>query len=229
MMRALAFLVLFVAASAAAQVRPSPSDGDRRIQSVRYDPDQVVTLEVTSGTQLSVALLSGERIETIAVGDSNGWQLSTSKRGDYLFIKNLGTGSTTNATVVTDTRTYSFELLASYGNEIAYLVRFQGDAPLQAIAVRSAPTPNYQYRISGAMALRPSRLMVDGVRTIIEWAPDRALPAIFRIDEDGRETLVNSVVEDGIIVIDGAPEKLVFRLDHRIATATRVLARRKRA
>jgi type IV secretion system protein VirB9 len=229
MIRALAVLALLTAPPADAQIRPSPSDGDRRIQSVRYDPEQVVTLEVASGTQLSVALMPGDRIETIAVGDSNGWQLSASKRGDYLFVKNLG-GASTNATVVTDARAYSFELVAGYGNEAAYLVRFEGDAPPpQAVAQRSVPMPPYQYRLSGVAALRPSRVTIEGDRTIVEWPPGRALPAMFRIDEDGHETLVNSVVEDGKVVIDGAPEKLVFRLDRRIATATRKLPRRKRA
>lgn len=229
MIRALAVFILLTAAPAGAQIRPSPSDGDRRIQTVRYDPEQVVTLEVASGMQLSVALMPGDRVETIAVGDSNGWQLSASKRGDYLFVKNLG-GASTNATVVTDARAYSFELLAGYGNEAAYLVRFEGDKPpQQAVAVRSMPLPPYQYRLSGVAALRPLRVTIDGERTIVEWPPGRALPAMFRVDEDGHETIVNSIVEDGKVVIDGAPEKLVFRLDRWIATATRILPRRKRA
>jgi type IV secretion system protein VirB9 len=228
MKRGLALFCLCAALPVAAQMRPSPSDGDRRIQSVRYDPDQVVTLEVASGTQLSVALLSGERIETIAVGDSAAWQLSTSKRGDYLFVKNLGAGGSTNATVVTDARVYSFEFIAGYGNDAAYLVRFEDTTPPpQVAAQRQSPTP-YLYRLSGAGAIRPLRVTAEQDRVVVEWPPGRALPAIFRIDEDAHETLANSMIEDGKLVIDGAPRKLVFRLDRQMATATRVLPKRRR-
>jgi type IV secretion system protein VirB9 len=228
MMRGLVLFCLLVATPAAAQVRPSPSDGDRRIQTVRYDPDQVVTLEAAPGYQLSVALLGGERIETIAVGDSNAWQLSASKRGDFLFVKCLAP-VTTNATVVTDARAYSFELVAGYGSDAAYIVRFVSGEPSQVAVTLPAAPPAYQYRLSGTNAIRPSRVTVDGTRTVLEWPAGRALPAVFRIDEDRAETLVNSIIEDGKIVVDGTPKKLVFRLDHHVAFATRAIPRRGRS
>lgn len=228
MMRGFSLFCLLAAAPVAAQVRPSPSDGDRRIQTMRYDPDQVVTLEAAPGFQLSVALLSGERIETIAVGDSSAWQLSASKRGDYLFVKCLAP-ITTNATIITDARAYSFELVAGYGVDTAYIVRFVSGEQTQVAAAAQPALPAYQYRLSGTTAIRPSRVTVDGARTILEWPAGRALPAVFRIDEDHAETLVNSIIEDGKIVVDGAPKKLVFRLDRHVAFATRALPRRGRS
>lgn len=228
MRHSLIILWLLAAVPITAQVRPSPSDGDRRIQTIRYDPDQVVALDVAPGYQVSVALLGGERIETIAVGDSAAWQLTASKRGDYLFIKCLAPVMT-NATVVTDARVYSFELVAGYSGDAAYVVRFVDANPAPAIATLPATLPAYQYRLSGASALRPSRVTVDGTRTIVEWAPGRAMPAIFRIDEDGDETLVNSIIEDDKVIIDGAPSKLVFRIDRGMAVATRTLPRRRRS
>ncbi|MBL0001847.1 MAG: TrbG/VirB9 family P-type conjugative transfer protein [Sphingomonadales bacterium] len=50
----------------------------------------------------------------MAVGDSAGWQVSANKRGDFMFVKNLEANRPTNLTVVTDVRTYSFELLGAY-------------------------------------------------------------------------------------------------------------------
>ena len=52
----LAIVLIAVAAllpmPAAAQIRPEPGPGDPRIQSVLYDADQVVQLQVATGYQL---------------------------------------------------------------------------------------------------------------------------------------------------------------------------------
>ncbi|MEQ1549325.1 MAG: TrbG/VirB9 family P-type conjugative transfer protein, partial [Chakrabartia sp.] len=108
------------------QIRPAPGAGDVRLQTVIYDPEQVVRLDVASGYQLMVSFAPGERIETIAVGDSTAWQVSTNKRGDYLFIKIVQPSEGTNLTVVTDARVYSFELArAPYaGGDLPFKVQF---------------------------------------------------------------------------------------------------------
>ena len=60
----------FAALPAHAQVRPQPGSGDPRIQSVMYDADQVVQLQVPTGYELTVEFAPDERIENVAVGDS---------------------------------------------------------------------------------------------------------------------------------------------------------------
>jgi type IV secretion system protein VirB9 len=110
-----ALLGLLLAMPAAAQVRPEPGPGDPRIQSVLYDANQVVQIQAATGYQVTVEFAQDERIENIAVGDSGAWQITPNKRGDHLFIKAVGQGVTTNLTVVTDARTYVFELAPLFG------------------------------------------------------------------------------------------------------------------
>lgn len=223
-------LLLTTAAPLSAQVRPIPGKGDPRLQMIDYNADQIVQLAVASGYQLLVRFSPGERIETIAVGDSSGWQVTTNKRSDYLFIKTLGDARVTNMTVVTDARIYMFELIPStpYGEGQAFSLSFTypedemaAKAPVQAVA-------SYRYRISGARTLRPSVVMQEGQNIIIEWPESAALPAIFRIEEDGNETLVNSEIKDGRFIIAGLPKTLLFRLDKQVAKAVRVKAKAKR-
>jgi type IV secretion system protein VirB9 len=231
MIRYVLLALLFLLASPLlAQVRPIPGTGDPRIQTIDYNPDQIVQLGVASGFQLMVSFAPGERIETIAVGDSSGWQVTTNKRSDYLFIKTLGDSRATNMTVVTDARIYMFELIPAtpYGEGQAFSLRFTypedemaAKAPVQAVA-------SYRYRISGTRALKPSLVMQDGPNIVIEWADGVALPAIFRIEDDGNETLVNSEIKDGRFVIAGLPKRLVFRLDKQVAKAVRAKAKAKR-
>lgn len=225
-----ALLGLLLAMPAAAQLRPEPGPGDPRIQSVLYDANQVVQLQVATGYQLTVEFAPDERIENVAVGDSGAWQVTPNKRGDRLFIKAVGQGVTTNLTVVTDARTYAIELSPLFGAlpTMAYTVRFRYATPaaVTLVANDAALGPG-RYKLSGDKALRPAAIDDDGVHTYIAWGPDQTLPAIFAIDDKGNETLVNGMTREGRFVIDAVANKLVFRIDRQTAGAMRVPQKRK--
>lgn len=223
-MKRLACLVLaLLAAPLAAQVRPEPGAGDPRVQTVAFVPDQVVQLEAAPGYQVTVALNPDERIESIALGDSGAWQVTANKRGDYLFVKPLSGGVSTNMIVLTDVRMYAFELVPSYGGaeRLPFAVRFTYPAAERAEG-EAVPVAG-RYRLGGDKLLRPSAMADDGVRTTIEWPDSIALPAIYAIADDGRETLVAGNVRDGQIVVDSIARKFVFRRDRDVATAVRFL------
>ena len=227
MKRILAGLALLLAASPlAAQVRPEPGPGDPRIQTVLYDPDQVVQLQAAPGFQIGVEFASDEQIESVAVGDSAAWQVTPNRRGDHLFVKPLSHGAVTNMTVVTSARVYLFELSPLFDRaQMAFTVRFRypgGEAPT---AAGTGPAQEYLYRVGGDRALRPSRISDDGTHTYIEWPEDRALPAVYAVNEQGQETLINGGMRDGIWVIDGIANRLVFRIDRATATANRIQQR----
>ena len=223
--------LLVIAAPLSAQVRPIPGKGDPRLQTIDYSPDQIVQLGVASGYQLMVRFAPGERIETIAVGDSSGWQVTTNKRSDYLFIKTLGDGRATNMTVVTDARIYMFELIPStpYGEGQAFSLSFTYPDDEMAAIAPIAAVPRYRYHVSGTRALRPSLVIQDGPNIVIEWPESVALPAIFRIEEEGNETLVSSEIQNGRFKVAGHPKTLLFRLDKQVAKAVRVKAKAKRS
>jgi type IV secretion system protein VirB9 len=222
------FLALLLPIAAEAQIRPQPGPGDPRIQSVEYSPDQVVTIEATPGYQVTIELAPDERVENVAVGDSGAWQVTANRRGNRLFVKPVQPGVTTNMMVVTDARRYNFELAPSFGGSMAWSVRFNYPDPRPAMVDPAAPeqTTEGRYRLRGAQALRPSGIHDDGVHTYIDWPEDRSLPAIYAIDDRGKETLVNGMMRDGRMVIDSVQQKLVFRIDNRSATALRIEEKR---
>lgn len=220
-MRILLASIALVALPASAQTYPQPGEGDPRIQTVEYNPAQIVRLSVAPGVQTLVELAPGETIQTIGVGDSAAWQVSAGKRGDFFFVKNVSAKAITNMSVVTAGRVYNFELAPSggYGEASAYHVKLVYPSPSRGTATVNIE-PSFEYSISGAKAIRPVSVYQEGVRTIIEWPDDAALPGIFMI-ENGNEALVNGEMQDGRFVIPGMPEKLVFRLDRKTAYATR--------
>lgn len=234
MRKRLVLLALLAALSArplAAQVQPRAGAGDPRIQTVAFDANQVVLLQGAPGYQITVEFGPDEQIESVAVGDSGAWQVTPNRRGDYLFVKPIRAAAT-NMTVVTSVRTYLFELAPLYeaSGQMAYTVRFTfpggqpdsvaDEAPVAALAGR--------YRLSGEPALRPSRIDDDGRHTYIEWPRDRTLPAVYALDSEGRESLVNGAMRDDLFVVDAVASQLVFRIDQHVARAQRVAPKKRR-
>lgn len=220
---------LAAAAPLAAQVRPQPGPGDPRIQSIEYKPDQVFQLQGSPGYALTVELAPDEQIENVAVGDSSAWQVTANHRGDLLFVKALQPVPT-NMTVVTNVRFYNFELVPGSPGEIAYTVRFHYPSPTDgaAASAEDAPSANGEgrYKLGGDRALRPSAISDDGRHTYISWPRDRSIPAVYALNEAGKETLVNGMMRDDVFVIDSVAQKLVFRMDNKIARAERMKPRR---
>ena len=226
----LALVAALSAAPVSAQIRPQGGAGDPRLQTVDYDADQVVVLEVAPGYQMTVELAPDEQIENVAVGDSGAWQVTANRRGDRLFIKPLQAGVSTNMTVITNVRLYAIELMPLYAPtpEMAYTVRFRypaADAEAEAaVAAADAAETGVEgsYRLSGDRSIRPSRIGDDGRHTYIEWPTDRPLPAVYGLDGEGRETLVNGMMRNDLFVLDTVLARLVFRLDRHVARAERV-------
>ena len=228
--RAIAALLFVAASPLAAQTRPEPSGGDARLQTVLYSPDQVVELQVASGYQLTVELSPDERIENIAVGDSTAWQVTPNKRGDHLFVKMASGAPPTNLTVVTDARTYAFTLNPGMGvmGDLAFIVRFRYPAPPLGAAGVNTAADEARYKLAGTRSLRPASISDDGIHTFLTFEPDQTMPAIFAVDREGHEHLLNGAMREGRYVIDSVPTALLFRLDALTATATRVPLRKHR-
>lgn len=206
---------------ASAQTYPQPGEGDPRIQTVQYDPTQIIRLSVAPGLQTLVELSPGENIQTIGVGDSAAWAVSAGKRGDFFFVKNVSADAMTNMSVVTAARIYNFELSPSsdYDDVDAYHLKIVSSSQPQA-GVTVNIESNFEYRLSGSKAIRPSSVYQEGSRTILQWPEAAEIPGIF-LEANGNEALVNGEMQDGRFVIAGTPEKLIFRLDHKTAYATR--------
>ena len=225
-------LAALAAAPLSAQVEPRTDAADPRIQSVAYNADQVVLLQGAPGYLITVEFGPDEQIENVAVGDSGAWQVTPNRRGDYLFVKPVQPGIATNMTVVTSVRTYLFELAPLYGPtpQMAYTVRFTYPGGETESIADEAPTGQVRgtYRLSGERALRPSRIGDDGRHTYIEWPRESSLPAVYALDSEGRESLVNGAMRDDLFVIDAVASRLVFRIDKHVAQAQRVTRKKAR-
>jgi type IV secretion system protein VirB9 len=221
---------------AAAFVVTGPAHADPRILSHFYRPSEVVELHGRGDTQSTIAFAPDERIENVAVGDSAGWEVTPNKRADLLFLKPTKAGARTNMTVVTDQRTYLFDLVAAPRAAPVYMLRFTYPAPPPQPILATATTPvvvvpptssqpdpaslNFDWAQSGDKALLPSRLFDDGHSIFLAWPKDVPLPAILTSEAKGSEGPVNYSTRGDYVVVDGVPAQIVLRAGKQVATLT---------
>lgn len=212
-----------------AEIMPHALSGDPHIQSVTYDPQNVVSLHVASGYATTIQFSSDERIETVTVGNSASWAVQVNHRADHLVVKPISFPSTTNLTVLTDQRTYNFTLYGgmSDGGVAPYMLSFTYPAPPVETANTLPPSASH-YRLHGDRALWPASIRDDGKNTTIVWSADTTLPAVYRQDVNDQHALVNQVSSGGAYVIEGVYDHLIFIRGHAKARADRVVDRKHR-
>jgi type IV secretion system protein VirB9 len=217
--------LLLAASPSEGALVPRPGSGDPRIYVVDYDPAQVVELRATLGYQTFIEFAGDEHIENVAVGDAAGWQITPNRAANLLFIKPLSQTQATNMTVVTNLRRYAFELSArphaSAGDRsIVYTLRFlYPETAVALVAPKPAtqeppPLPkvaNAAYSYDGSPRIVPSRIFDDGRATYFEFRDNDAYPAIFSLDADKNETVVNTYMRSGYVVADLVASGFVLR------------------
>lgn len=231
---------------AAAMLATSPAlAADARLASRLYNPEEVVRIDGQVGVQASIAFAEDERIENVAIGDSASWQVTPNKRANLLFVKPLSPRARTNMTVVTDRRTYFFDLAATPGNKPLYVLRFrypeeprpvpaaedssvrqaslssEESRALHVPPVDAAPDPaalNFAWKTHGKANLLPARVYDDGSSTYLSWPAGAPLPAILVRDSRGSEGPVNFAVRGDVIVVEGVPQLILLRFGKDLAT-----------
>jgi type IV secretion system protein VirB9 len=214
---------------------------DSRIRMLKYEPNQIVTLVGRSGIQSTIEFSPGEHIESVAVGDSAAWQVTPNRRASLLFVKPLVASSKSNMTVVTDQRTYMFDLVTGgRGAAPIYSLRFsypETAAPKAkyeqaSVGAASPPLPppptaaeiNFGWKTKGAANLLPARVFDDGSTLYLAWARNALLPAVLSVADDGKEAPLHYSVIGDYIVVTPIPGNVVLRYGKKAATAFRVAA-----
>ncbi len=219
-------LSLCVLQPSVAAVIPAPSAGDPRIRQIAYDPNEVVLLEGRLGYAMTIEFQAGETIENVSIGDSLGWQVTPNRRANLLFIKPIEKSSATNMTVVTNLRAYNFDLRVHRPTKLPdtgaiFILRFLFPEVAHASLMKaeepppSAPPPptdrNHAYAFQGAMGGLPTRVFDDGVSTYFTFPKDAELPAIYAVDDDKKEAVLNVILRDDVVIVDRVARGFVLR------------------
>ncbi|HEX6785157.1 MAG TPA: TrbG/VirB9 family P-type conjugative transfer protein [Sphingomicrobium sp.] len=214
---------------------PAYGAADTRIRVQAYDPNQIVRIIGKAGIQSTIEFGDDERIENVAVGDSAAWQITPNHRASLLFVKPLTAHSRTNMTVVTDRRTYMFDLVAGDKSSAPlYAMKFSypNEKPVEvakattqvAVVTPPAPTPamvaaklHFDWNTKGNGKLLPTRVFDDGSALFLAWSHDTPLPAILTMSEDRKEGPLNYRMDGDYIVIAPIPQNVVLRYGNKTA------------
>ena len=237
-MRALGMLLLVVGSVASGAVVPPAGSVDPRVREVEYRDGQVVSLTGYVGYHIDLELAPGEAFVALASGDSAG--VDVAAEGSHVLLKPKAARVATNLTLISSRRVYHFEYRAYEAqpptSSAIFALRFRyADLPsgVTLVATNRAfessepvvgrrrhvsdeSTPparpvNADYWYCGSPWLRPSAASDDGVQTRLTFSSRGEWPAIFVMNADGSESLVNFHAEGTTAVVHRVAGKFVLR------------------
>jgi type IV secretion system protein VirB9 len=105
----------------------TPITTDSRIRTLVYNPNEVYELKFYYNYQSFIEFSDDEEIEMISIGEAFAWRLTPS--GHRLFVRPLEIAAHTNMTIISNKRTYHFdirsdEFTGKADEDLVYTVRF---------------------------------------------------------------------------------------------------------
>lgn len=181
-----------------------------------------------------VELQAGERLTgEPQIGDSVRWSIEPASYGSGLLttplivIKPKAVGLDTNLVITTDRRCYYLRLMSNSQDYVAKVsfdypddsqakwssaLQKQAQADREAQFDKGPKSPadsieslNVDYTIKGDAAIRPIRVMDDGVHTYIQMSPavlHREAPVLAILGPEGKPEMVNYRVQGSVYVVD---------------------------
>lgn len=187
---------------------------DARIRYETYSKDSVYTVPTAIGRATLIQFEDDESVtggasSIIGVGDAQAWNLGV--KGNNIALKPAAEKPRTNIIVVTNKRTYAFELVLS--KNPAYVVRFsypdtqaklatmkereltEKQVILSKVSTKSI-TPNTNYVWRGSPEIKPAIVWDDGRFTFAKFPFATATPNFYKVLPDGSEAIINTHIDD---------------------------------
>lgn len=222
-----------------AETRPTPFSTDPRVQSVRYQENQIYLLQGAHLYNTTIQLNPDERIETIDLGDSSAWTVNAGVNS--LTLKPRVDFADTNMTIRTDKRLYLFQLTTtplrrdSDGVPIfekpknaVYLLRFDYQQPIwslgetrtSSLGIVMPPTKvkNSYYSARGDETLLPRAVYDDGKFTYFDYTNIMPIPQIYSVNSSRRESILNKRMEEGWVVVESLAKQFTLRYGEQTAS-----------
>ena len=193
----------------------------------------VVTPNANGATANAAPVSSGavEEIAEVAIGNSDAWLWKISDSKNRLYLKPVGDSADTNMTVKTSLgRVYNFELVARTASGIddenlifavkfvypddydKNILEFPKAPPSDVPDMRNLSAYNFNYEYTGEPRIAPAKVFDNGEFTYFQFAKKSAeLPAIFAVDSEGFESLLNFRVAGDYIIAERVASQFTLR------------------
>lgn len=232
---------------AQAEISPQRGAYDARVRVVDYNPANVVRLTTFYGVSTHIQFGDGEIIKDIATGDDQAWALVPRSGNHLFIkprATNADTNLTviTNkrvyqfALMVRDSDRKNQEAWRDPNLVFSLSFRYPDEelAKQQAIAkaekeqavkrdvqsrleTAKSEVRNYDYWLAGALEVSPTEVHDNGRFTRLVFGNNRDMPAIYAVDSEGEESMINTNVEGNAIVVHRVYRKLILRKGNYVA------------
>lgn len=235
-------------ALALAEQTPQKGPYDPRVRVVDYNPLNVVRLSTFYGVSTHVQFADGEKINDVAVGDDLAWKVvprgnhlfikpqQTRADTNVTVVTSLHTyqfALVVQPRPARDAKAWAdpnliFSLTFRYPEEEA--ARRAASAGKEAVdarlgEARAAPSQagkdgrNRDYWVAGSDEISPTAAHDDGRFIFLTFSRNRDMPAVYAVDAQGHEALVNTSVVDGnTIVVQRLVPRLILRKGDAVAS-----------
>ncbi len=220
-------MAINIATSSQAVGVPRAVGGESRIKIVNYMPNTVYKFVGHYLYQSIIEFALGEEIQSISMGTPTPWQVVPT--GNRIFIKPVEDDASTNMTVITNKRMYFFEMHAEEAesvadNRLAFVLKFiyPDDMNFGSVThINQFQGPdlshpelyNFKYAVSGeGKNIEPQLVFDDGEFTYFKFRDINAeLPAVFLVDKEGFEELVNYRIAHGYLIVERVASQFTLR------------------
>ena len=209
-----------------ALIYPQRYGYEGRFKSLLYHKNGVYYYEGYYMNPTYIEFSENEKINTIYIPKSNAWSIKPIN--NRLFLTPTLENADTTMTVMTNLRTYFFELHSRtpdgpFDPNIAFLVKFlypsgtetesnptsDSDDSIVQYVINKGPDLskpenfNFNYSVSGDYSITPIKIFDDGRFTYFEFRDKNGIiPAIFSVDSDGYESMVNFRIINQYIAVE---------------------------
>lgn len=202
---------------AAAETRPRAGAHDSRVTYSTFVEGQVYHIPTRVRNITLVELGEGERISSIAIGDSESFQIDKLEGSNVFTIKPVIDGAATNITVETNRHFYFLRVTETKSGQPAWSVKFTVPGSSRNAAASQPPgefLPALSYAVHRPpkpVKFTPRQIWDDGSKTFFRIPAGAPIPAVFRADARGLEYSVNTAVNGTVITVAGRSERWVLR------------------
>lgn len=247
-MKKLLLIVLLIPAVAFGEITPRKGDYDPRVRLVDYNPLNVVKLSTFYGVSTHVQFEDGEIIQDVAVGDDQAWKVvprgnhlfikpqATKADTNITVVTDLRTyqfALVVQPRPIKDSKAWAdpnliFSLAFRYPETEAAKRKAEAEKLATQTRTRNMKTKladatkqrgNIDYWVAGSEEISPTAARDDGRFIYLTFSNNRDMPAVYSVDEEGSEALINTNVIDGnTIVIQRLVSHLILRKGNYVAS-----------
>lgn len=239
-MKRLFCLALIFPALVHAELTPPRGEFDARVRVVNYNPADVVKLATFYGVSTHVQFGPNEVIKDVAIGDQQAWDIVSRGSHMFVKPKAQKADTNVTvvtdrrvyhfALVVEANNMHDTNAWRSKNLVFSLSFRYPEDDAARAVGQAKAAASkaqqkdlmgrlvdakkrdeNSDYWVAGSEEISPTAARDDGRFIYLTFSHNRDMPAVYSVDNDGNESLINTSVEGNEIIVQRMVRKLTLR------------------